>query len=189
MSNFVVFKKGEILGGSITYDDVPKYLPSIAVMKNEGHHELANEALSLMLKTGHPLAMVYQADYWISEGKIQEGTELIEKAILTEDTDALLNYGSWVLQGSINENDVERALTMLREVARRGHNKLVIAAPAYYLRRIALGIEHEESNARLFEWLKIYDPKAFKKFEQKKISQSQLLAPVAKVAGLRETGL
>jgi TPR repeat protein len=188
MSNFVIFKKGEILGGSINYDDVPKYIPSIAAMKNEGDHELANEALTLMLKTGHPLAMVYQADQLISEGKIQEGTELIEKAILTDDTDALLNYGSWVLDGRINEDDVERALKMLREVAKRGHNKLVVAAPAYYLKRIALGFDHVENNSQLSEWLEIFDPKAFKKFEQKKITQSQLIAPIAKAAGLVETG-
>lgn len=186
MSNFVIFKDNQIAAGSIKLDDVPKYVPILDKMYANGHHELADTALAKMLETEHPLAMIYKADKLINEGNIEEGTELIQKAVKTKHIDALLNYGSWVLRGRINPDDVESALAMLKEVAQKGHNELIIAAPAYYLKRIALGFDHVENNARLNEWLEIWNPKLCKKFKKGRITQKELLTPISKEAGLVE---
>jgi TPR repeat protein len=188
-SNYAVFKGSEIIGGSLSYEDVPKYLSSIDQFRSQGAGDMADTILAKMVETGHPAALAVKAEDLLlrSEEYDEEAIELFEKAVLKDDSDSLLKYGTWILRGRIRQDKIDDAFDMLREVANRGYAELVIAAPAYYLKQIALGINHEKSNQKLNEWLKIWNPKGFKKYEKGKIGQEEFLGPIAKEAGLEST--
>lgn len=139
---------------------------------------------------GTPAAMAKKAEDMIIKdtSQDQEAINLFEKAISFDDSDALMKYGTWILRGRICEDKIEDAFKMLKEVARRGHPHLIIAAPAYYLKQIVMGIDQKGSNQKLNEWLKIWKPKEFKKYQKGKISQQEFLAPIALEAGVEFKG-
>lgn len=189
-SNFVIFNANDIVGGKLSYEDVPKYLGAIDHFRAQGATEMADNILQKMLDTGHPSAMAKKAENLLLESDLhdKEAVELFEKAVALNDGDALMKYGTWILRGRVRQDKIDDAFDMLKEVAKRGHSHLIVAAPAYYLKQIVKGIDHKGSNIKLNEWLEIWNPKAFKKYKKGKISQQEMLAQVALEAGLKNQG-
>jgi hypothetical protein len=59
-------------------------------------------------------------------------------------------------------------------------------APGYFLRNIAKGLDQKENNIKLNEWIEIWNPKLFKKYEKGRVSQDEVLGPISRACGLEK---
>lgn len=184
---YAVIKDGKVISGSLTYADVSKYMGAIDQMRANGHQDQADTTMNLMVETGHPLALVAKADELLKRGIVGDGTTMIQRAKATGDIDAILNWASWVLRDRI-VGDVDEALAALEDVAKKGYPHLIVAAPGYFLRNIAKGLDHVENNIGLNKFLTLWNPKGYAQVEKGKLSQRKFLEPIEREAGLEWRG-
>lgn len=186
-SEFVIYKEGSVIGGSLKYGDVPKYIALLEQMKSAGDNVLYESTLRLLTDTGHPLALAHAFNKARDEGEADTALS-IANAVKTKadagDNDAMLNWAAWVLRGWVND-DPNIALGFMESLAKRGFSNLTHGVVAYYFIRANQGIgDHNENNKQLSRWLKISHPREFKKAENGKMDFQALLAIVLEKSGI-----
>ncbi|KZX78229.1 hypothetical protein A3715_10200 [Oleiphilus sp. HI0009] len=188
---FTVFNADKILSGSVSYDDVPKYLPALSEFKSKGADDIAKRLLIEMLKTDHPQALL--ADIKLSGQPVLAHSSyhrLLSKAD-NNDLEAKLQWAFLVLLSYVDEGylffsseDCEKALIFMQDAASSGRAQETHACVMYFLARINAGEgDHSENNKHLDYWLKTSSPKVYKKFQKGKFSQFETLNHCAKKCG------